>query len=164
VREIAPGDTRLVTYIVLHGGEDLTVSEVRRYLRASLPDYMIPSFVMTLQSLPLTANGKLDRGALPNVFRSVGDDAAPSEPPAPGMEQLLADIWREALRVDRVNAGDKFFDLGGHSLLAIRVAVALQKKIGWRMDPRVLFFQTLRQVAAQAEAAVTRQPTAGRIA
>ena len=149
---------RIVAYIVVNGGEDLTVSEVRRYLRASLPDYMIPSFVMTLQSLPLTANGKLDRGALPDVFRSVGDDVALSEPPAPGMEQLLADIWRETLRVDKVNAGDNFFDLGGHSLLAIRVAVALQKQIGWRLDPRSLFFQTLRQVAAQAEAAVTRPP------
>jgi len=157
-REIAPGDTRLVAYIVLDGAEDLTVSEVRRYLRTSLPDYMIPSFVMTLQSLPLTANGKLDRGALPNVLRSISDDVALSEPPAPGMEQLLADIWREALRVDKVNAGDKFFDLGGHSLLAIKVAVALQKQIGWRMDPRSLFFQTLRQVAAQAAAAA--RPTA----
>ena len=164
VREIAPGDTRLVAYIVAKDGEDLTVSEVRRYLRATLPDYMIPSFVMTLQSLPLTANGKLDRGALPNIFRSVSDDVALSEPPAPGIEQLLAEIWREALRVDRVNAGDNFFDLGGHSLLAIRVAVALQKKIGWRMDPRSLFFQTLRQVAAQAEVAATRPPAVEQIA
>jgi amino acid adenylation domain-containing protein len=162
--EARPGDVRIVAYIVVNGGEDLTVSEVRRYLRASLPDYMIPSFVMTLQSLPLTANGKLDRGALPDIFRSIGDDVALSEPPAPGMEQLLAEIWREALQVDKVNAGDNFFDLGGHSLLAIRVSVALQKQIGWRMDPRSLFFQTLRQVAAQAEAAATRPPAAERIA
>jgi amino acid adenylation domain-containing protein len=159
-RESRPGDVRIVAYIVVNGGEDLTVTEVRRYLRVVLPDYMIPSFVLTLQSLPLTANGKLDRGALPDVFRSVGDDVALSEPPAPGTEQLLADIWRETLRVDKVNAGDNFFDLGGHSLLAIRVAVALQRQIGWRMDPRSLFFQTLRQVAAQAEAAATRPPAA----
>jgi acyl carrier protein len=125
---------------------------------------MIPSFVMTLQSLPLTANGKLDRGALPNIFQSVGDGVALSEPPAPGIEQLLAEIWREALRVDRINAGDNFFDLGGHSLLAIRVAVELQKQIGWRMDPRSLFFQTLRQVAAQVEAAATRPPAVEQIA
>jgi len=163
-REARPGDIRIVAYIVVNGGEDLTVSEVRRYLRASLPDYMIPSFVLTLQSLPLTANGKLDRGALPDVFRSVGNDVALSEPPMPGTEQLLADIWREILRIDKVNAGDNFFDLGGHSLLAIRVAVALQRQIGWRMDPRSLFFQTLRQVAAQAKAAATRPPVAERIA
>jgi len=163
-REARPGDVRIVAYIVVNDGEDLTVSEVRRYLRGSLPDYMIPSFVMTLQSLPLTANGKLDRGALPDVFRSVGDDVAVSEPPAPGMERLLADIWRETLQVEKVNAGDNFFNLGGHSLLAIRVAVALQKQIGWRMDPRNLFFQTLRQVAAQAQAAATGPPAAERIA
>jgi acyl-CoA synthetase (AMP-forming)/AMP-acid ligase II/acyl carrier protein len=163
-REARPGDVRIVAYIVVNGGEDLTVSEVRRYLRTTLPDYMIPSFVLTLQSLPLTANGKLDRAALPDVFRSVGDDVALSEPPAPGMEQLLAGIWCEILRVDKINAGDNFFDLGGHSLLAVRVAAALQKQIGWRMDPRSLFFQTLRQVAAQAEAAATRPRAAERIA
>jgi amino acid adenylation domain-containing protein len=161
-REARPGDMRVVAYVVVNGGEDLTVSDVRRYLRTSLPDYMIPSFVVTLQSLPLTANGKLDVGALPDVFRSVGDDVALGEPPAPGMEQLLANIWRKILRVDKVNAGDNFFDLGGHSLLAIRVAVTLQGQIGWRMDPRSLFFQTLRQVAAQADAAVTRLPSAAK--
>src|ERR1700733_4339802 len=163
-REARPGDVRIVAYIVVDDGEDMTISEVRRYLRGSLPDYMIPSFVMTLQSLPMTANGKLDRGALPNVFQSVGDGVALSEPPAPGIEQLLADIWREALRVDRINAGDNFFDLGGHSLLAIQVAVAFQGQIGWRMDPRSLFFQTLRQVVAQADAAVMRLPAAEGVA
>jgi hypothetical protein len=163
-REAHPGDLRIVAYIVVDGGEDLTVSEVRRYLRGSLPDYMIPSFVVTLQSLPMTENGKLDRGALPDIFRSVGDDVALSEPPAPGMEQLLANIWRETLRVDKVHAGDNFFDLGGHSLLAVRVVVALQGKIGWRMEPRSLFFQTLRQVAAQADAAVRQPPAAKGIA
>jgi amino acid adenylation domain-containing protein len=159
-REAAPGDVRLVAYIVVNGGADLTVSEVRRYLRGSLPEHMVPSFILTLQSLPLTANGKLDRAALPDVFRPAVDDVALTEPPAPGTEQLLADIWRETLRVDKVNAGDNFFDLGGHSLVAIRVAVALEKQIGWRLDPRSLFFQTLRQVAAQAKAAAMRQPIA----
>jgi amino acid adenylation domain-containing protein len=163
-REARPGDVRIVAYIVVDDGEDMTISEVRRYLRGSLPDYMIPSFVMTLQSLPMTANGKLDRGALPDIFRSVGDDVAVSEPPAPGTEQLLANIWREILRVDKVNAGDNFFDLGGHSLLAIQVAVAFQGQIGWRMDPRSLFFQTLRQVVAQADAAVMRLPAAEGVA
>jgi acyl carrier protein len=104
----------------------------------------------------MTENGKLDRGALPDVFRPAVDEASLSEPPAPGTEQLLANIWCETLRVPKVNAGDNFFDLGGHSLLAVRVVVALERKIGWRLDPRSLFFQTLRQVAAQAEAAAPR--------
>jgi len=163
-REARPGDMRIIAYIVVDPGENLTVSEVRRYLRDSLPDYMVPSFMMTLQSLPMTENGKLDRGALPDVFRPVGDDVPASEPPAPGTEQLLANIWRDILRVDKINAGDNFFDLGGHSLLAIRVAVALQGQTGWRMDPRSLFFQTLRQLAAQADAAITRPSAAKGIA
>ena len=104
------------------------------------------------------------RKALPDVFRSVVDDVTLNEPPAPGTEQLLADIWRETLQVDKINARDNFFDLGGHSLLAIRVVVALEKQIGWRLDPRNLFFQTLRQVAAQAEAATTQPSAAGRTA
>ena len=163
-REARPGDVRIIAYIVVDAGESLTVSEVRRYLRDSLPDYMVPSFVMTLPSLPMTEHGKLDRGALPDVFRPVDNDVAASEAPAPGTEQLLANIWRDILRVDKINAGDNFFDLGGHSLLAIRVAGALQAQIGWRMDPRSLFFQTLRQVAAQADAALTRPPAAKGIA
>jgi acyl carrier protein len=84
---------------------------------------------------------------------------AESEPPAPGMEHQLAEIWREALKIDRINTGDNFFELGGHSLLAIRVAVAIEKQTGWRMNPRVLFFQTLRQVAASAEAALLGSTT-----
>jgi amino acid adenylation domain-containing protein len=159
-REARPGDVRLVAYIVVESGEELTVSEVRRYLRTSLPDYMVPSFVMTLAELPMTANGKLDRNALPDVFRTTTDDQALHEPPAPGMEQIVAEIWSDALKVASVNAGDNFFDLGGHPLLAVRVSAALQRRIGWRVDPRTLFFQTLRQVAAAAETAVSRAPPA----
>ena len=102
---------RIVAYIAIDDTEDLTVSDVRRYLRNRLPDYMIPSFIVTLESLPLTRNGKLDRDALPDVFRSVGDDVPLNEPPAVGTEQHIADIWCEILQVDKVNAEDNFFDL-----------------------------------------------------
>ncbi len=156
-REVRPGDVRIVAYIVVRAGEDLTVSDARRHLRTNLPDYMVPSFVLTVTELPLTANGKLDRAALPDPFKSVVQSEVASEPPLPGMEQRVAEIWREALKIETINAGDNFFDLGGHSLLAVRVAVALEKQTGWRMNPRVLFFQTLRQVAANAEA-MTLQP------
>ena len=155
-REVRAGDVRIIAYVVAHDGEDLTVSDVRKHLRSRLPEYMLPSFVLTVPALPQTANGKLDRAALPDPFKSLTQDVEPSEPPAPGMEQRMAEIWREALKVDGINAGDNFFELGGHSLLAVRVAVALEKQTGWRMNPRVLFFQTLRQVAASAEAAAVR--------
>jgi acyl carrier protein len=66
------------------------------------------------------------------------------------VEQALAEVWREILQVDAVGADDNFFELGGHSLLSLRVAAAVEQRLGWRMDPRALFFQTLRQVAAGA--------------
>ncbi len=114
-RKARRGDVRIVAYIVVNGGVDLTVGEIRRYLRASLPDDMIPSFVLTRRSLPLTANGKLDRGALPDVFRSVGDDVGLSEPPAPG-----SDAKSSARRVPHV---------GAIPLRNVRLATAGSKRV-----------------------------------
>ncbi len=158
-RQIAPGDVRLVAYVVYRPGEDLTVSEVRRHLRRQLPEYMIPSAVLTLDAVPLTPNGKVDRAALPDPFAGAARTGAAHVPPAAGLEQVMAEIWREALRVDSVGAEDNFFELGGHSLLTLRVAAVVEERLGWRMDPRTLFFQNLRQVAAAASAA--RGPHAG---
>ncbi|MEW6704980.1 MAG: amino acid adenylation domain-containing protein [Pseudomonadota bacterium] len=147
-REAAPGDARLVAYAVYQPGEDLTVSEVRRHLRQQLPDYMIPSLVVALEAMPLTPNGKVDRKALPDPFGSVRAAAADYVPPATPAEEAMAEIWREVLKVGRVGAEDNFFELGGHSLLTLRVAAAVQQRLGGRLDPRQLFFQNLRQVAA----------------
>jgi amino acid adenylation domain-containing protein len=147
-REAAAGDVRLVGYVVHHPGEDTTVSELRRFLRKQLPDYMIPSLFVTLDAIPLTPNGKLDRGALPDPFAASARGGRDREPPAPGNEQLLAEIWREILRVDDIAAEDNFFEIGGHSLLSLRVAAAVEKRTGRRMDPRALFFKNLRQIAA----------------
>jgi amino acid adenylation domain-containing protein len=152
-REAAPGDVRLVAYVAFQPGDDLTVSEVRRHLRRQLPDYMVPSLVVTLDAVPLTPNGKVDRAALPDPFAGGSRAGAERVPPAPGVEQAIADVWREILQVEAVSADDNFFELGGHSLLSLRVVAALERRLGWRMDPRALFFQTLRQVAAGAAAA-----------
>ena len=153
-RETGPGDLRLVAYVVYQPGEDLTVSDVRRHLRRELPDYMIPSLVVALEAIPLTPNRKVDRAALPDPYKNAAKMGTSHEPPAPGMEQLLADIWRELLHVDSVSADDNFFELGGHSLLSLRALAAVEKRAGWRMDPRALFFQTLRQIAAGASKTV----------
>ncbi|MDX2205393.1 MAG: amino acid adenylation domain-containing protein [Hyphomicrobiaceae bacterium] len=147
-REPSPGEGRLVAYVVYRPGQDLTVSEVRRHLRKTLPDYMIPSVVVALDAVPLTPNGKVDRTSLPDPFKSSGR-AAGAEPPAPGVEQQMAEIWREFLKVESIGAEDNFFELGGQSLLSLRVAAAVERRLGRRMDPRALFFQTLRQVSAQ---------------
>jgi amino acid adenylation domain-containing protein len=149
-REAGPADLRLVAYIVFHPGKDLTASDVRRHLRRELPDYMIPSVVAAVDVIPLTPNGKVDRAALPDPFKNAVQASKSYIAPAPGAEQTMAEIWREILQVERVGADDNFFELGGHSLLSLRVTNAVQKRLGWRMDARLLFFQTLRQVAASA--------------
>ncbi|MBP7566907.1 MAG: amino acid adenylation domain-containing protein [Burkholderiaceae bacterium] len=151
-REAGPADVRLVAYLAFQPGEDLTASDVRRFLRKQLPDYMIPSVVAAVDAIPLTPNGKVDRAALPDPFRNAVQTARDYVAPEPGHEQVMADIWREILQVDRVGAEDNFFELGGHSLLSLRVAQAVEKRLGWRMDARTLFFQNLRQVVAVAAA------------
>ena len=146
-REAQPGDQRLVAYVLYEDGEDLTASEARRHLRRSLPDFMIPSIVVALASLPLTPNGKIDRGALPDPFKAPHRTLlARREPPSPGLEQTIASIWRSVLGVPEVFAEDNFFEIGGHSLLALRVSSAVRKGTGLHLDPRVLFFQSLRQL------------------
>ncbi|MFN7985362.1 MAG: amino acid adenylation domain-containing protein [Vicinamibacterales bacterium] len=154
-RDAGVGDVRLVAYLIFEPDEDLTVSDVRRHLRQTLPDYMIPAVVVRIDEAPLLPNGKLDRAALPDPFAGATHARADYVAPAPGMELTLATIWRNLLKVPRVSAEDNFFELGGHSLLALRVATEVQAQIGWRMDPRMLFFQNLRQIAA---AAINAQP------
>jgi amino acid adenylation domain-containing protein len=149
-REAGPGDLRLVAYVVFEPEQELTASDVRRHLRRELPDYMIPSAVVSIPSVPLTPNGKVDRAALPDPYRNSSPAGDAFEAPAAGREQQLAAIWTELLGIPRAGANDNFFEIGGHSLLALRVTVAARRRFGWRIDPRALFYQTLRQVAATA--------------
>ncbi|HEU0015952.1 MAG TPA: amino acid adenylation domain-containing protein, partial [Longimicrobium sp.] len=118
VREDAPGDTRLVAYVV--GEETAGADVLRAYLGQALPAYMVPAAFVRLDALPLTPNGKIDRKALPapegGAFARRGYEA-----PAGETEQALADIWSEVLGVERVGRWDDFFALGGHSLLAVQV-------------------------------------------
>ena len=148
VREAQPGDHRLVAYMRYREAEDLTASELRRYLRQQLPEAMIPSMVVPLDRIPLTPNGKLDRRALPDPFGTARPLSAELSRPSTDTEGLMAEIWRSVLKIDQVGVDENFFDLGGHSVLSLRVAHLVEKRTGHRMDPRALFFNTLRQVAA----------------
>jgi amino acid adenylation domain-containing protein len=143
-----PERERLVAYIVYRPGQDLTTSEAREHLRASLPDYMIPSLFLGIDALPWTPNGKVDKRALPDPFRQGSNASSTYLAPESGAEQMIAGIWQEALAVERVGAEDNFFDLGGHSLLGLRVAAKIHERTGWRMPPYIMFQQTLRQIAA----------------
>jgi amino acid adenylation domain-containing protein len=138
VREDVPGDKRLVAYVVPTASAPASAEALREELSRSLPDYMVPSAFVTLKSLPLTPNGKLDRRALPAPELGAYTSRQ-YEPPRGEVEELLATIWQELLRVERVGRGDNFFELGGHSLLATRVMTRIRHDIDVDLPLRVLF-------------------------
>jgi amino acid adenylation domain-containing protein len=125
-RDEGEGSKRLVAY---YTGQEIGAGELRAHLSATLPEYMIPAAYVYLESLPLTANGKLDRRALPepDAERYVRQGY---EPPANEIETRLARIWAELLKVERVGRQDNFFELGGHSLLAVQALSRLQQALG----------------------------------
>ncbi len=115
--------------------------DLRRHLRASLPAYMVPSAFVRLDRLPLTPNGKLDRAALAALAATAGRGAGSDDhmPPRTPMEELVASVWAEVLRIERVGRQDDFFALGGHSLLATRVLARLRGLLGRSVAMRTLF-------------------------
>ena len=152
-REEVPGDKSLVAYLVTAEEPAISLSELRSFLKEKLPDYMIPSAFVVLDSLPLTPNGKVDRRALPDPgrTRSTSTSEETFEAPHTPLESLIAEIWQGILHVDQVGVQDNFFDLGGHSLLSLQVVLRLEKQLGIRMSPRDLIFHTLGQLATLCE-------------
>ncbi|HSF39388.1 MAG TPA: non-ribosomal peptide synthase/polyketide synthase [Thermoanaerobaculia bacterium] len=139
---------RLVAYVVPGEGEEPSPAALREALLARLPDYMIPAAWVVLPSLPLTATGKVDRRALPAPEPPTGGPAG-AGPNSP-IERMLAAIWAQVLRLDRVGIHDNFFELGGDSILSIQVC-ARAMKAGIRISPRLLFqHQTVAELAAVA--------------
>ncbi|KPG85162.1 non-ribosomal peptide synthetase [Pseudomonas sp. RIT-PI-o] len=138
-REDSPGDTRLVAYWTAAEGEEPSVAQLRDTLLDSLADYMVPSAFVRLDALPLTANGKLDRKALPapdsDAFARRG-----FETPQGAVESLIAGIWQSLLGVEQVGRHDNFFELGGHSLLAVKL-IERMRQHDLHCDVRVLFGQ-----------------------
>ncbi|MEG5094021.1 amino acid adenylation domain-containing protein [Microcoleus sp. B13-B4] len=133
--EDVPGNKHLVAYIVLT--QPVTTDELRHILRRKLPEYMIPTSFVFLDSLPLTPNGKVDRLALPapQLHRSFDKFVAPRTP----IEEMLAQIWASVLKVERVGIHDNFFELGGHSLLATQLISRLPEAFGTSLPLRSLF-------------------------
>jgi amino acid adenylation domain-containing protein len=141
------GDLRLVAYVV--GGAE--GDELREGMRRELPGHMVPSTFVRLDALPLTPNGKLDRKALPapDFRRDVESYAAPRTP----VEEVLAGIWAEVLRLERVGVRESFFELGGHSLLATRVVARVRQALGAEVTLGTLFdAPTVAELAAKVEA------------
>ncbi|HEK1766336.1 TPA: amino acid adenylation domain-containing protein [Pseudomonas putida] len=148
-REDQPGQPRLVAYFT--GQDSVEVAapvQLRTQLQAHLPDYMVPVAFVRLESLPLTANGKLDRRALPAPTRADLFERR-FEAPQGELEQTLAQIWQGLLQVERVGRHDHFFELGGHSLLAMRLVAQVRQRLGVELTLGTLFAQA--ELAAMAE-------------
>ncbi|NWB50602.1 non-ribosomal peptide synthetase, partial [Pseudomonas gingeri] len=159
-REDEPGQPRLVGYFTERDDvTPLTLGELRAALLARLPGYMVPSALVRLDSWPLTANGKVDRRALPAPDREAlhtGEYQAPQGE----TEMALAEIWSELLQVERVGRHDRFFELGGHSLLAMRLVSQVRQRLGVELSLADIFAQPELAALAQvlAQAAGSRQP------
>ncbi|HEX7240350.1 MAG TPA: amino acid adenylation domain-containing protein, partial [Longimicrobiaceae bacterium] len=146
VREDAPGERRLVGYVVPREPGAVETAELRRWLAQRLPEHLVPGALVALEALPLTPNGKLDRRALPAPGPGgTGASAAPRTP----AEEVLAGIWADVLRAERVGVHDGFFELGGHSLLATRVVSRVRDAFGVELPLRAVF--EAPTVAALAE-------------
>lgn len=137
------GDQRLVAYVVGEAGaegEAAGARELRDFLKQRLPDYMLPSAFVMLSEWPLTPNGKIDRKALPAPSgERAGQAGAQWREARTPTEEVVAGIWGEVLRVERVGAEENFFELGGHSLLATQVVARCEEAFGVALELRRLF-------------------------
>jgi aryl carrier-like protein len=146
VREDVPGKKQLVGYAVAASGERFSAAGLRAYLISRLPEYMIPGALVELPRLPLNANGKVDRKALPPPELSREPDRA-LEPPRNELEQALVDAWRSVLGGRELGVNDNYFHLGGDSITAIQLISRL-KQAGWELSVRDLFeHPTVRSLA-----------------
>ena len=155
VREVGGGgeagtaEKRLVGYVVLEGDEK--TSELRRYLKERLPEYMVPGVWVEMKEMPLTANGKLDRKKLPEPGGERPELEEGYEEPGTETEKKLAEIWAQVLGVEKVGVHDNFFDLGGDSILSLQI-VSRAKQGGMGVSVRQLFqSQTVGELAAEVE-------------
>ncbi len=155
-RQNGSGENNLVAYVVPRGDVALTYGQLRAYLESKLPAYMIPSGLVVLDALPLSANGKLDRRALPDpgVAGSAGSGGYAA--PRSEVEERLALMWAEALGLERVGVHDNFFELGGHSLMAIGLFARIEAAFRTTISLAMLF--RAQTVAALADV-LTHAPT-----
>jgi amino acid adenylation domain-containing protein len=160
-REDVPGDKRLVAYIVPNPEQIPTAGQLRRFLQEKLPEYMVPSAFVAIETLPLSPNGKLDRQALPKPPKRQNEEASENfVAPNTAMETTLAQIWCEILDIDRVGLRDNFFDLGGTSILAFQVVTQVREKLKLDLKTVKLFeHPTIAVLAKYLGEGESEQPT-----
>ena len=138
-KDYGADDRRLIAYFVPRNGETPRATELRRWLKPRLPEYMIPSAYLPLDALPLTAHGKIDRDALPDPEPNGVDSGVTRSAPKTAVEEVVAGVWAEVLGRESVGTGEDFFELGGHSLLATQVVSRLRAALGFEVPLRALF-------------------------
>ncbi|MBH0346844.1 non-ribosomal peptide synthetase [Bacillus thuringiensis serovar muju] len=154
VREDQPGDKRLVAYVVGDGNVDAW----REYLKAKLPSYMVPSGFVAMEAIPLTANGKVDREALPMPEEKQVNSECVG--PRNSNEQILTTIWKRVLGVKKVGIYDNFFEIGGDSILSIQI-ISQASQVGLKLTPKQMFecptIAELAQVAIETQGVQAEQ-------
>ncbi len=154
-REDMPGDKRLVAYVVLRPGQTSSRDGLRTFLKEHLPEYMLPTQIVLLGQLPLTANGKVDRRALPAPESKRSEFTETFVGPRNNVETTLAHIWSQVLHVGHIGIHNNFFALGGDSILSIQV-VARARQAGLHITPRQLFQnQSIAQLSGVVTSSVT---------
>jgi amino acid adenylation domain-containing protein len=157
----AADEVRLVGYVVGDVSTSADLAELRSFLSERLPAYLVPSALVPLPALPLTANGKIDRGALPAPETVPAADDQEHVAPRTEIERKIADIWAEVLRVDGISVLDDFFGLGGHSLLATQVIARIRSALGVQLPlPSLFLAPTVAGLARLVEERLTPPPVA----
>jgi len=144
------GDKRLAAYLVPEPGRTPSVTAIREFMLARLPDYMVPSAFATIEKIPLNANGKVDRRALPAPQVDRSTSAGAFVPPRDTVEQAVLRHWEAVLKINPISVRDNFFEIGGHSLLAVNLIARLEQEFGQRLPLATLFRRpTIEQLAQQ---------------
>ncbi|MEM9009522.1 MAG: amino acid adenylation domain-containing protein, partial [Cyanobacteria bacterium P01_F01_bin.86] len=155
IREDEPSKQKLVAYLVYQDDVIPSSSELKQWLRQTLPGYMIPSIFISLDSMPLTPNGKIDRRALPAPDASHYDSGQSVVVPSDAIEASIAEIWAQVLGVGQIGIYDNFFELGGHSLIATQIIARIETTLGIELSLSNLFdTPTISELAVAARAAL----------
>ena len=154
-REDVPGSKRLVAYVVARGRQTVSIPDLRRALGGKLPDYMVPSFFISVPALPRTPAGKIDRHSLPPPDQERPEQENPYVAPGTAMEKKLTSIWQNVLGIKKIGITDNYFDLGAESLTTARLFARITRECGLPISPTILFeaptVEKLSLVIARAE-------------
>jgi amino acid adenylation domain-containing protein len=157
-REDSPGNKYLVAYITLQNEQEIDINQLKDYLHSKLPEYMVPAAIMVIEKIPLTANGKIDRTALPMPSQEISSQSLVI--PKTEIETNLAEIWGEVLGLEQVGIENNFFDIGGTSLLGLKLITRIQNSFGVDLRAVKLYqYPTIQKLAHYLTESTKKQPT-----